>query len=1617
MKKLNLRRMLIGVAITLIANATMAQTYTYPVQEKQGFSVSHKTRDGMRISYELGSFTLNQLNYRGEEMSEISIKGIVLPNNEGSPNLPTESRMMAIPTGANATLSVVHADQQVIKNVNIAPALRIQAEAEEPEYEYKKDMKVYSQDAFYPENPFEVSKAYIRGVEAVAVSITPFQYNPVTKELRVYTNVELSLSYKGGDGHFGEDRLRSPYWDPILAAELVNYDQLPVIDYEARMQEWLRDGAEGAEYLIITPNNDEWAPYAEQLKEFRMKQGILTEVYRLDEMPAASTDAMKTWFHNAYDTWQIAPVAVLMLGDHNTNMSQGIPAESVFHSTYYGNCITDNHYADAEGDDNLPDMVFSRLVAQNASELPVFVGKQIDYETNPNMDESFYNTPVTALGWQTERWFQICSEVFGGYMRNHGYNPTRINCPYQNSVPGSSWSSAQNTDEVVAYFGPEGQNYIPLNPQDLGGFTGGTPEQVVQAVNTGTFWVQHRDHGYDEGWGEPAVSNSHIDQLTNVGKLPFVMSINCQTGMFDYTGSNGNCFTEKWMRRTYNGENAGAVGVLSPTQVSYSFVNDAFVWGVYDLFDGDFMPDYGPFQPAAPMTGNWRPAFGNVAGKYFLAQSSWPYNEDSKDITYTMFTAHCDAFLRIYTQVPQTMPVNHQSVQLAGLSTFQITAPEGATIALTKGEGENLEIVAVATATGSTQNIEIPAQVPPTVLRLTVTGQNYLRYEANIEVIPSEGPYIIISEYELSNGATQLNFGEDAGFDIQLKNVGSSTASAGTATLTSESEYVTITNGTVDFEAINSENIINIGNAFEFTVSDEVPNKTSIEFYVTITSGDAIYENRIVMKAYAPVFEIGNVTITDLTGNDNGRLDPGETVQLSFPVTNKGNADSWTTDATLVINNPFMNMISEPTVSINNIAADSTAIMNYELYIGNAPEGFAAEYTVNVESGAYTATQDYTSKIGLNVEDFESQELDPNLWIMDTQHPWTFDTNDPYEGVYCMKSGAITHNQETSIILTQDVGGADSIAFYYKVSSEANWDWLYFYIDDNKIDEKSGLIDWSYAQYPVTEGVHTFTWKYKKDTSVNGNEDCCWIDFVIMPRDRSLAVNAGVDHETCNEGTQLNGFVANQTSMEWTTSGDGAFDDATIINPVYTPGTQDIENGRVTLTLTAHKGIEAISDEVTITFRPDVYLEPYVGVTACMGVINMTETYIVENADGIEYATAGDGTFDGDVYTFGPQDIANGYADITVTALGCNQYSEVIAVYYNGEASFTCADAFSTCLLEPVEITYSIENGVISEWTSDGTGTFEDAISDMVKVYSPSEADLENGTVNIAVSYYDCQGTTFTHNMTVTLHKSATATGSEDAEICMIQPVEAFVNLENATEFLGWTTTGTGSINNPEAFNIVYTPSEGDFNVGTVVLTATYSDCTGTSTYSMTITCNGIEALPVPEGPTDVYNHDAVTSYTVNGDEIYIGYTWVLAPADAGTMVQDGNNVTITWDMSHPDCDVTLSVIVNTENCGAIESDALQIALYGHGINEISAAEINIHPNPTNDVINVNVKDITSDVQITLYNSVGQVVYTQNESVDNGLNTVISLGDLSNGTYILQIRSDAGIWTKRVIKE
>jgi hypothetical protein len=155
------------------------------------------------------------------------------------------------------------------------------------------------------------------------------------------------------------------------------------------------------------------------------------------------------------------------------------------------------------------------------------------------------------------------------------------------------------------------------------------------------------------------------------------------------------------------------------------------------------------------------------------------------------------------------------------------------------------------------------------------------------------------------------------------------------------------------------------------------------------------------------------------------------------------------------------------------------------------------------------------------------------------------------------------------------------------VSSEATYDFLRFYIDNTEKDAWSGEEDWAEVTYNVSAGTHTFKWIYEKDYSVANGDDCAWVDFIIFPPTASVNAQAGADGEICEDETfQCAGNATYYNTLEWTTSGTGEFSDITILDPVYTPDSEDISAGSVVLTLTAfdEEG-SSDSDEMTLTFN------------------------------------------------------------------------------------------------------------------------------------------------------------------------------------------------------------------------------------------------------------------------------------------------------------------------------------------------------------------------------------------------------------------------------------------------
>ncbi|MDZ7777077.1 MAG: hypothetical protein U5L09_16420 [Bacteroidales bacterium] len=105
------------------------------------------------------------------------------------------------------------------------------------------------------------------------------------------------------------------------------------------------------------------------------------------------------------------------------------------------------------------------------------------------------------------------------------------------------------------------------------------------------------------------------------------------------------------------------MGLIAASEISYSFVNDTYVWGAYDNM-WPFCPTMAPLRSPAALSR----LLAMPPGKYYLQRWSWPYNTNNKEVTYHLFHHHGGAFLTVYSEMPQELDVVHNDVLVAPTS-------------------------------------------------------------------------------------------------------------------------------------------------------------------------------------------------------------------------------------------------------------------------------------------------------------------------------------------------------------------------------------------------------------------------------------------------------------------------------------------------------------------------------------------------------------------------------------------------------------------------------------------------------------------------------------------------------------------------------------------------------------------------------------------------------------------------------------------------------------------------------------------------------------------------------------------------------------------------------------
>ncbi len=638
-----------------------------PVPVPAKIKLVSSTLDHSVVHVSLDGFSLHPVKTPAGEAFSVTVGKATPIQEAGAPDLPKMTLSLIIPDQAAMDVRVISSSFTDYPGITVAPSKGVISRDQDPGSFPFTYGSCYSSDQFYPLSPAGLRDPYIiRDLRGQTLIAYPFRYNPVTRTLRVYSDMVIEL-YKTGDhglnpitGKIGKKMIPQGFL-PVYQHQFANLSALAYTPLE-----------EYGNLLVICygPFMNIMQPYV----AWKRAEGYHTEMINRDSV-GNTAGTIKSFIADYYNSKGLTHV--LLVGDApqiptNTGNGLGGPSDNA-----YGYIVGNDHYAD---------VFVGRFSAETEAQVQTQVQRTLEYEQNPQFLTDDWFTTVIGIG----------SDQGPGDDNEMDYEHIR-----------------NQQTKLLAY-------HYTWNPELFDGSQGGndaagnpTPAMVSTEVNNGASLLLYTGHGSNTSWGTSGFSNTDVNQLTNVGKLPFIWSVACVNGNF----LAGTCFAEAWLRASQGGQPTGAIAFLGST------INQS--WNS-PMEGQDAMTDILIESDSA----NIKRTFAGLSINGCMEMID-AYGTDGANMADT-WTIFGDPTVMVRTAVPQPMVVTCDTLLYVGDSALSVgCSVNGARVTATLGNS----ILATSLVANNTALLTFPGLVVPLdTIHLVVTAYNKLPYQGKLVV-------------------------------------------------------------------------------------------------------------------------------------------------------------------------------------------------------------------------------------------------------------------------------------------------------------------------------------------------------------------------------------------------------------------------------------------------------------------------------------------------------------------------------------------------------------------------------------------------------------------------------------------------------------------------------------------------------------------------------------------------------------------------------------------------------------------------------------------------------------------------------------------------------------------
>ena len=1033
------------LGFSLIAFSQPAKEYRFRFHESREDIGFKSTDNSYTIEYNIQDLKLLDFSDENGNFYRINIPGHISTVAPGKPELPVLSRLIAVPDDFSFRIKIsdvksfmINPAKNKIKGI-LFPAQEGETKTPQKKKQFTLDKEVYSTREFIRSDTVTIEAvSRLRDISLANLIISPVRYNPHSNLIEVITSMKIEITFSGTV----TKAQMSPSFSKLIGKGITNYYPEDVIpsysDKPVRM-------------LILTDTifRDKLAP----LIKWKTQKGFKTEVlYKGKNYAGTDYAAIKNTLTNIYNNSSEenpAPEYLLIIGDVTK-----IPR--------YGTTqITDMYYGEFDGNgDYMPEMFIGRLPVKDTTELKSVINKIIAYERFEFADTNrFYENSLATTGYD-ENYYK-----------------------YMNNQVGYAVSNYLNTSNGINGF----HFYHPQNLSVLEA----TKDSVKKLINRGVSFLNYSGHGSPTGWLHLNIDTADVRKLTNTNMYPFVVSNACQTSKFDIA-SLGN--------KMVVSANKGAIGFIGCSNDSYW--NEDYYWSV-GLGIPSATPTYENtglgfydrlFHTHDEPASDWYITMGqvNFAGNLAVSASTSP----RKRYYWETYNLVGDPSIIPILGIPGEFNVNFPDTLPPDIRSFSFLSEPFSYVAIS--DFTNLWDASHTSPSGSI-TLELPANKGDSCL-LVITGQNKKPLIKTIYFSSINEEFINISKIEIrdvkGNNNSLADYGESIYLGLTVNNYGSMDATNLTASISTTSQWVTINKGFVNLATLAAGDEIVINDGLEFTLKREIPDKGVIIFDIVLKDDKVEKHYKVDITIHAPELEILSYVIDDTgTGNGDMTADPGETFSLVFRIRNSGTS-SIAGLINLSTQDPRLSIL-EATKNSGDLLAGGTFEIPVLVRLSQAAgSGSTITVAVNLDCDPYSVNREFSFRVGRIRESFESSSFSVFPWVNLSPQPWTITESGSVDGIMAARSGVISHNSKSSLVMRTYHETEDLVKFYVKVSSEQNGDYLTFKLNDEKVFSLSGEIPWELRSVPVPAGYNKLEWVYEKDMSLSAGGDYAMIDMI-----------------------------------------------------------------------------------------------------------------------------------------------------------------------------------------------------------------------------------------------------------------------------------------------------------------------------------------------------------------------------------------------------------------------------------------------------------------------------------------------------------------------------------------